>query len=91
MLDITKLLTNKAYREKISEKVQDPVLKRFWIDEIGKWSPHQMNEAAGPILNKIGQFFSSYMVRNMVGQQKNSFGIRWAMDKKKILIINLSK
>lgn len=31
------------------------------------------------------------MVRNMVGQTKNSFGIRWAMDKKKILIMNLSK
>lgn len=91
MLDITKLLTNKGYRERVGEKVTDPVLKKFWRDEIGKWSPHQMNEAAGPILNKIGQFFSSYMIRNMIGQKKNSFGIRWAMDNKKILIMNLSK
>jgi type IV secretory pathway TraG/TraD family ATPase VirD4 len=50
-----------------------------------------MQEAVAPILNKVGQFLSSYMVRNMVAQPKNSFGLRWAMDKQKIVIMNLSK
>jgi hypothetical protein len=91
MLDITKILTNKIYREKISEKVKDPVLSKFWIEEFNQWQPKQMQEAIGPILNKVGQFLSSYMVRNMVAQPKNSFGLRWAMDKGKIVIMNLSK
>ncbi len=91
MLDITKILTNKDYREKISEKVKDPVLKKFWIEEFNAWTPKQMQEAVAPILNKVGQFLSSYMVRNMVAQPKNSFGLRWAMDKQKIVIMNLSK
>jgi type IV secretory pathway TraG/TraD family ATPase VirD4 len=91
MLDITKILTNKAYREKISEKVKDSVLKKFWIEEFNAWTPKQMQEATAPILNKVGQFLSSYMVRNMVAQPKNSFGLRWAMDKQKIVIMNLSK
>ena len=91
MLDITKILTNKTYREKISEKVKDPVLSKFWIEEFHAWTPKQMQEAVAPILNKVGQFLSSYMVRNMVAQPKNSFGLRWAMDKGKIVIMNLSK
>lgn len=91
MLDITKILTNKEYREKISDKVKDPVLRKFWIEEFNAWTPKQMQEAVAPILNKVGQFLSSYMVRNMVAQPKNSFGLRWAMDKGKIVIMNLSK
>ena len=91
MLDITKILTNKDYREKISEKVKDTVLRKFWIEEFNAWTPKQMQEAVAPILNKVGQFLSSYMVRNMVAQPKNSFGLRWAMDKQKIVIMNLSK
>jgi hypothetical protein len=91
MLDITKILTNKDYRVKISEKVKDTVLRKFWIEEFNAWTPKQMQEAVAPILNKVGQFLSSYMVRNMVAQPKNSFGLRWAMDKQKIVIMNLSK
>ncbi len=91
LLDVTKILTNSEYREKVSGKVQDPVLRKFWGDEFNQWPPKQVQEAIGPILNKVGQFLSSYMVRNMVAQPKNSFGLRWAMDKGKIVIMNLSK
>lgn len=54
-------------------------------------SAHQVQEASAPILNKIGQFLSSSLVRNMVGQNTNSFSMRWAMDNNKIVIVNLSK
>lgn len=50
-----------------------------------------MTEAVSPILNKVGQFLSSPLLRNILGQPKNPFTLRWAMDNQKILIVNLSK
>lgn len=49
------------------------------------------SEYVAPVLNKVGQFLSSPILRNVLGQPKNSFWLRWAMDNKKIVIINLSK
>lgn len=53
--------------------------------------PKQMQEAISPILNKVGQFLSNPLLRNILAQPKNAFSLRWIMDNKKILIINLSK
>ena len=91
LLSIPQILTQKSYRKKIISWLTDPVLVRFWEKEFEPMNDRQRVEAVGPILNKIGQFLSSYLVRNIVGQPKNSFHLRWAMDKKKIVIVNLSK
>ena len=48
-------------------------------------------EAISPILNKVGQFLSSPIIRNIVGQPKSAIDLRFAMDKGKIVIVNLSK
>jgi type IV secretory pathway TraG/TraD family ATPase VirD4 len=50
-----------------------------------------MQEAGAAIQNKIGQFISNPLVRNIIGQPKSTFDLRKMMDEKKILIINLSK
>jgi hypothetical protein len=85
------MLTSDVYRNKVVSKISDPVVKKFWVSEYEKMAPNQKVEAAGPILNKVGQFLSSTILRNILGQPKNSFNIRWAMDNKKIIIVNLSK
>jgi len=41
-------------------------------------------------LNKVGQFTSNSIIRNIVGQVKSSFDFRNVMDTRKILLINLS-
>ena len=85
------MLTSEVYRAKVVRKITDPVVKKFWTHEYGKLDPRQRADTAGPILNKVGQFLSSKLLRNILGQPKNSFSMRWAMDKKKIIIMNLSK
>ncbi len=91
IMSIPLMLTMKSYRKKVVSKIKDPILKKFWESEFeAMWSSGQ-TEAAGPILNKVGQFLSSPLVRNIVGQPKNPFSLRWAMDHGKIVIINLSK
>lgn len=91
LLGVTRILVDKKYREKVVDKVTDPVIRQFWVDEFPKWSDKVLQEVVSPIQNKVGQFLSSSLIRNIVGQTKSSFDIRDAMDSRKILILNLSK
>lgn len=91
LISIPLMLTNDYYRYKVVSKVTDPVVKKFWENEFNKMTPTQRTETSWPILNKVWQFLSSSILRNILWQPKNSFDVRWAMDNKKIIIINLSK
>jgi hypothetical protein len=91
MMSIPHMLTMKSYRQKIVGKIKDPNLVRFWQNEFDAMEGKAQTEAAGPILNKVGQFLSSSLLRNILGQPKNPFSMRWVMDNKKIFIVNLSK
>ncbi len=91
MLGINRMLIDKVYRKKVLSKVTDPVVKTFWIDEYPKWSERVLQEVISPIQNKVGQFLSTSLLRNIVGQVSSSIDLRKVMDEKKILILNLSK
>ena len=91
MLGIARMLVNKAYRKKIVDNIKDPVVKSFWVDEFANYNDKFRNEAIAPIQNKVGQFLSSAIIRNIVGQTKSAIDLRDIMDNKKIFLINLSK
>lgn len=91
LISIPLLLTHESYRKKVVGKLKDPILVQFWTQEFEKMSPNMMSEAVNPILNKVGQFLSSPILRNILGQPKNPFSMRWVMDNGKIFIVNLSK
>jgi CxxC-x17-CxxC domain-containing protein len=91
LLGVTRILVDKEYRKRVIDKVTDPVVKSFWVDEFTKWNDRVLQEVVAPIQNKVGQFLSSSMIRNIVGQPKSSFDVREAMDQQKILVLNLSK
>jgi len=89
--DILELLTNKKFRDVIVEKLDDPILKSFWINEYNKMQERQRNESIASILNKVGQFVSSPIVRNVVNTTQSSFSIEDLMSQGKILLVNLSQ
>ncbi len=91
LIGVNRMLADEAYREKVVANITDPSVKSFWADEFAKYGPRYMQEAGAAIQNKIGQFISNPLVRNIIGQPKSTFDIRKMMDDKKILIINLSK
>ncbi len=91
LLGVTRILVDKSYRDRVVEKVTDPVVRSFWVDEFSKWNDRVLQEVISPIQNKVGQFLTSSLVRNIVGQTVSSFDIREIMDSRKILIMNLSK
>ncbi|MFH1146038.1 MAG: type IV secretion system DNA-binding domain-containing protein [bacterium] len=91
LLGVMKMLVDKEFRKKVVLKIQDPVVKSFWLDEYSRYSEKFMQEAIAPIQNKVGQFLSSSLIRNIVAQGKSKFDMREIMDNRKILLVNLSK
>ena len=91
LLGVNRMLADKDYRKKVVDNIKDLSVKSFWVDEFAKYTDRFAAEATPAIQNKIGQFTSNLLIRNIVGQEKSSFDIRKIMDEKKILIINLSK
>lgn len=91
LLGINRLLSDKGYRTMVVRGLKDPVVKAFWEIEFAGYEPRYQKEAVAPIQNKIGQFLSASVIRNMVAQVKSTINIRELMDTKKIVIMNLSK
>lgn len=91
LLGVNRMLSDKGYREEVVNNISDPSVKSFWIDEFAQYNERYMQEAGDAIKNKIGQFTSNPLIRNIVGQPKSTLNFRQIMDEKKILIINLSK
>ncbi len=90
LLSVNRMLTDKDFRKKVIANVTDPTVRNAW-DELSKWDDKRWSEAIGALVNKIGQFTTNPIARNIIGQAKSTFNFRDAMDQRKIVIINLSK
>jgi hypothetical protein len=91
LLDVNRMLTNKPFRNAVIDSITDPVVKSFWAEEFATYTDRYTQEATPAIQNKVGQFVSNPLIRNIVGQPKSTFNLREMMDTKKIFIVNLSK
>ncbi len=91
LLGIPRLLVDKDFRQQIINNLKDPVVKAFWIHEYEAWRDQFRNEAIAPIQNKVGQFLSTSIVRNVVGQAKSTINIFDIMNGGKIFLVNVSK
>ena len=91
LLGINRMLSDVDYRQEVVNYVTDPVIKSFWTQEFARYTQRYEVEATAAIQNKVGQFISNPLIRNIVGQAHSSINMRDIMDEKKILILNLSK
>ncbi|MFA6256962.1 MAG: CxxC-x17-CxxC domain-containing protein [Candidatus Paceibacterota bacterium] len=91
LLGIPRMLVDKDYRQKIISNLKDPVIKAFWVHEYEAWQDKFRNEAIAPIQNKVGQFLSTSIIRNVVGQSKSTINIFDMMNEGKIFLVNVSK
>jgi len=91
LLCVNRMLADPEYRKKVVEKITDPVVKSFWVNEFARYTQAYEVEATAAIQNKVGQFISNPLIRNIIGQVKSKIDMREIMDEGKILIANLSK
>jgi hypothetical protein len=71
------------------EYIQDDMVKRFFAIEFADWSEKFDTDAIIPLVNKLGQFLSDPLLRNIFGQRENKISISELMNNKKIILINL--
>jgi CxxC-x17-CxxC domain-containing protein len=91
LLGVNRMLADPDYRKKVVDKVTDPVVKSFWVQEFARYTQRYEIEATAAIQNKVGQFISAPLIRNIIGQVKSTINMRKVMDEGKILIANISK
>lgn len=91
MRGMISMLTDRNYRQKVVEYIEDDMVKRFWAIEFADWSEKFDTDAIIPLVNKLGQFLSDPMLRNIFGQIENKIDLEKLMNDQKIVFINLSK
>lgn len=91
MRGMISMLTDRNYRQKVVEYIEDDMVKRFWAIEFADWSEKFDTDAIIPLVNKLGQFLSNPLLRNIFGQKENKVDIEKLMNEKKVILINLSK
>ena len=84
ILGIMRMLSNKEYRKQVVDQIKDPMVKSFWVDEFAKYTDRFAAEATPAIQNKVGQFLSAAVIRNIVGQVNSAIDMRKVMDEGKI-------
>jgi Type IV secretion-system coupling protein DNA-binding domain len=91
LLDIQTILTDYNFRQLVLTYVTDKALLNFWQKEFEPLAPQLKNEVISPILNKVGILQTNSVIRNIIGQRTSAFTVPQIMNKKMILIANLSK
>ncbi|OGZ35933.1 MAG: hypothetical protein A2815_01345 [Candidatus Portnoybacteria bacterium RIFCSPHIGHO2_01_FULL_40_12b] len=90
-VEVVRVLTDANYVQELLPKVQDPIIRRYWTDQIAQTSDFHKSEVLDYIVSKFGRFVTNKMIRNIIGQSDSAFNFRKVMDEKKILLINLAK
>lgn len=90
-VEVVRALTDATYVQELLPKVRDPIIRRYWTDQIAQTSDFHKSEVLDYIVSKFGRFVTNKMIRNIIGQSQSSFDFRNVMDEQKILLINLSK
>ncbi|HOC07742.1 MAG TPA: type IV secretion system DNA-binding domain-containing protein [Candidatus Woesebacteria bacterium] len=90
-IELVRILTDAKYVEDYLPFVKDPMVKRYWTDQIANTSDFHKSEVLDYIVSKFGRFVTNKTMRNIIGQSESSFDFRQAMDEKKIILCNLSK
>lgn len=91
LLGVLRVLVDEKYREKIIQSEKDPIVRMFWEKQFREYAPRFRVEVVESVQNKVSQFLTNSLMRNILAQPRASFDLRQVMDGRKILIMNLSK
>jgi hypothetical protein len=90
-VEVVRVLTDASFVQELLPKVEDPIIRRYWTDQIAQTSDFHKSEVLDYIVSKFGRFVTNKMMRNIIGQSESAFDFRKVMDEGKILLVSLSK
>lgn len=90
-VEVVRVLTDSSFVQELLPKLQDPIIRRYWTDQIAQTADFHKSEVLDYIVSKFGRFVTNKLMRNIIGQSESSFDFRRVMDEGKILLVNLAK
>ena len=90
-VEVMRIMTDAKFVQELLPKVTDPMVRRYWTDQIAQTADFHKSEVLDYTVSKFGRFVTNKVIRNIVGQSVSSFNFREIMDSGKILLINLAK
>lgn len=91
LLEISRVLTDKAFRDMKLSHCKNPIIKQFWVAAEKTTGEQGLENFVPYITSKFDNFISNDIMRPVVLQEKSVFNFREIMDNKKILLVNLAK
>lgn len=91
LVDISRVLSDKAYRALKLSHCKNPLVSQFWVNAEKTTGEQGLANYVQYVTNKFDVFLANEIMRPVVAQEKSSFNFREIMDNKKILLVNLSK
>jgi len=92
LVDVSRVLSNKAFRDLKLSKCTNPLVIQFWTEVASKAGGEASLANIVPyIVSKFDNFLANDIMRPVIAQEKSTFNFREIMDTKKILLVNLSK
>ncbi len=92
LLDVSRVLANRTFREMKLSRCKNPIVIQFWKKKKKKAGGETALANIVPyVTSKFDNFLANDIMRPIISQEKSSFNFREIMDSKKILLVNLSK
>jgi hypothetical protein len=92
LLDVSRVLANKQFRELKLSRCTNPIVIQFWREVAEKAGGEASLANIVPyITSKFDVFLSNDIMRPIIAQEHSTFNFREIMDNKKILLVNLAK
>ena len=92
LLDVSRVMSNKSYRDLKISRCKNPVIVQFWREIAEKVGGEgKLADIVPYITNKFDVFLANDIMRPIITQEKSSFHFREIMDQRKILLVNLAK
>lgn len=92
LADLLRLLEDDGFRRDAAQKVGNPQVRRFWLEDYGYYFPARRRaEALAPVQNKVGSFLAHPRLRQILCEGSESTDLRRLMDTGGVLVVNLSK
>lgn len=65
-IEVVRALTDANFVQELLPKVQDPIIRRYWTDQIAQTSDFHKSEVLDYIVSKFGRFVTNKMIRNII-------------------------
>jgi type IV secretory pathway TraG/TraD family ATPase VirD4 len=91
LLDISRVFSDKEYRDYKLSKSKNPLLNQFWANAEKTTGDQGLQNWVQYVNSKFDIFMTNDIMRPIVSQEASAFNFREMMDTKKIFLVNLAK